>query len=54
MKNTKLDLMERYLIILDKFVSKISESGVPQQKSSNNHIYFVLAFILNISKKLKR
>ncbi|CAI6167789.1 Putative alpha-mannosidase [Klebsiella pneumoniae] len=51
MKNTKLDLMERYLIILDKFVSKISESGVPQQKvieQSGNDSNLLIVFYVQI------
>ncbi|HHC0674000.1 TPA: hypothetical protein ACOSCI_004862, partial [Salmonella enterica] len=30
MQNTKFNIMERYLILLDKFVDKIIESGVSE------------------------
>ena len=54
MKNTKLDLMERYLIILDKFVSKISESGVPQQKVIEQSYLFCSGFYIKYKQEIEK
>ncbi|HBW7907643.1 TPA: hypothetical protein MFG21_001374 [Klebsiella pneumoniae] len=54
MKNTKLDLMERYLIILDKFASKISESGVPQQKVIEQSYLFCSGFYIKYKQEIEK
>ncbi len=54
MEKININLMERYLLLLDRFVDKLAESGFSEQRIIEQSYLFVQDFISNtkvVSKK---
>lgn len=47
MDKTNINLMERYLLLLDRFVDKLAESGFSEQRIIEQSYLFVQDFISN-------
>lgn len=54
MQNTKFNIMERYLILLDKFVDKIIESGVSEQQLIERSYVFCAGYYIKYQQEIER
>lgn len=50
MDKTNINLMERYLLLLDRFVDKLAESGFSEQRIIEQSYLFCAGFYIKIPK----
>lgn len=54
MKKTNINLMERYLLLLDRFVDKLSESGFSEQQIIEQSYLFCAGFYIKYQPEIEK
>ncbi|MES3445812.1 hypothetical protein [Citrobacter freundii] len=54
MDNTNINLMERYLLLLDRFVDKLAESGFPEQRIIEQSYLFCVGFYIKYQSGIEK
>ncbi|HDV9910998.1 TPA: hypothetical protein RKW90_005616, partial [Klebsiella oxytoca] len=54
MDNTNINLMERYLLLLDRFVDKLAESGFSEQRIIEQSYLFCAGFYIKYQPEIEK
>ncbi|EAO8123919.1 hypothetical protein EG914_23065, partial [Salmonella enterica] len=54
MDKTNINLMERYLLLLDRFVDKLTESGFEEQEIIEQSYLFCAGFYIKYQSEIER
>ncbi|ELG5501780.1 hypothetical protein INF40_02655 [Escherichia sp. DSM 109009] len=54
MDKTNINLMERYLLLLDRFVDKLAESGFSEQRTIEQSYLFCASFYIKYQSEIEK